>query len=86
MRSGAGFDAVRRACLILPYAYLVSAKAVDFDAQSKHISFDFERCVQMCERAVFEGFYLVEQWSRKDQDLDTEKIAEWLLERVRANI
>jgi sugar phosphate isomerase/epimerase len=71
---------------ILPYAYAVSAKAVDFDERSTHISYDFDRCVQLCERAGFKGIYLVEQWSRKDQALDTEKIADWLLQRVRANI
>lgn len=71
---------------ILPYAYVVSAKAVDFDGQGSHISYDFDRCVQLCERAGFKGIYLVEQWSRKDQDLDYEKIADWLLQRVRANI
>ena len=71
---------------ILPFAYLVSAKAVDFDAQGAHVSYDFDRCVQLCERAGFKGIYLVEQWSRKDQDLDYEKIADWLLQRVRANI
>jgi sugar phosphate isomerase/epimerase len=71
---------------ILPYAYLVSAKAVDFDAQGAHISYDFDRCVRLCERAGFKGIYLVEQWSRRDQDLDSEKIADWLLQRVRVNI
>jgi hypothetical protein len=40
----------------------------------------------MCERAGFIGIYLVEQWSRRDQDLDYERIADWLLARVRANI
>jgi sugar phosphate isomerase/epimerase len=71
---------------ILPYAYVVSAKAVDFNAQGQHISYDFDRCVQMCERAGFRGIYLVEQWSRREQDLDAEKIADWLLARVRANL
>jgi sugar phosphate isomerase/epimerase len=71
---------------ILPYAYVVSAKAVDFDAQGQHISYDFDKCVQSCERAGFKGIYLVEQWSRRDQDLDDEKIADWLLQRVRAII
>lgn len=71
---------------ILPHAYLISAKAVDFDAQGKHLTYDFDRCVQLCERAGFKGIYLVEQWSRREQDLDTEKIADWLLARVRANI
>ncbi|HEY6125409.1 MAG TPA: TIM barrel protein [Steroidobacteraceae bacterium] len=71
---------------ILPYAYVVSAKAVDFNEKGEHISYDFDRCIQMCERAGFKGIYLVEQWSRKDQDLDDEKIADWMIQRVRANI
>ena len=71
---------------ILPYAYVVSAKAVDFNERAEHTSYDFDRCVQLCERAGFKGIYLVEQWSRGDQDLDYEKIADWLLERVRKNI
>jgi sugar phosphate isomerase/epimerase len=71
---------------ILPYAYVVSAKAVDFDERGAHVSYDFDRCVRLCERAGFKGIYLVEQWSRKDQDLDSEKIADWLLQRVHANI
>src|SRR6185503_11704918 len=44
---------------ILPYAYVVSAKVVDFNAQGEHISYDFDRCVKMCERAGFKGVYLV---------------------------
>jgi sugar phosphate isomerase/epimerase len=71
---------------ILPYAYVVSAKAVDFDAQGKHLSYDFDRCVQLCERAGFKGIYLVEQWSRQDQVFDAEKIADWMIERVRMNL
>ena len=71
---------------ILPYAYVVSAKAVDFNERMEHTSYDFDRCVQLCERAGFKGIYLVEQWSRKDQNLDYEKIADWLLQRVRKNI
>lgn len=71
---------------ILPYAYVVSAKAVDFDQQAMHVSYDFDRCVQLCERAGFRGIYLVEQWSRKEQNFDSERIADWLLQRVRMNI
>jgi sugar phosphate isomerase/epimerase len=71
---------------ILPYAYVVSAKTVDFNERGEHVSYDFDRCVQLCERAGFKGIYLVEQWSRQKQDLDYEKIADWMLARVRANI
>ena len=71
---------------ILPFAYVVSAKAVDFNAQGEHTSYDFDRCVQMCERAGFKGVYLVEQWSRREQEFDSEKIADWMLKRVRENL
>jgi sugar phosphate isomerase/epimerase len=71
---------------ILPYAWLISAKAVDFDERGEHLSYDFDRCVRMCERSGFTGVYLVEQWSRREQPLDAEKIADWMLKRVRANV
>lgn len=68
---------------ILVHAYLVSAKAVDFDAQGNHLSYDFDRCLQLCESAGFKGLYLVEQWSRQDQPVDAEQIADWMLRRTR---
>jgi sugar phosphate isomerase/epimerase len=71
---------------ILPFAYVVSAKAVDFNEKGEHLSYDFDRCVRLCEQAGFKGIYLVEQWSRRQQDADFEKIADWMLQRVRANI
>jgi hypothetical protein len=40
----------------------------------------------MCDRAGFKGTYLVEQWSRQEQQFADEKIADWLLQRVRANL
>lgn len=69
---------------ILPFAYLVSAKTVDFDAQGTHLSYDFDRCLQLCESSGFKGLYLVEQWSRQEQPIDAEKIAAWMLQRTRA--
>jgi sugar phosphate isomerase/epimerase len=69
---------------ILPQAYVVSAKAVDFDAQGNHLSYDFDRCLRLCEEAGFTGIYLVEQWSRKEQPVGAEKIAEWMLQRTRS--
>lgn len=71
---------------ILPFAYLISAKAVDFDEQGEHVTYDFDRCVRLCEDAGFKGLYLVEQWSRRDQPLDPEEIADWLLQSVRKNL
>jgi sugar phosphate isomerase/epimerase len=71
---------------ILPHAYLVSAKAVEFNAEMKHVSYDFDRCVQLAERLGFTGIYSVEQWSREKLHVDSEKVVDWMLERVRANI
>lgn len=68
---------------ILPHAYAVSAKTVDFDAQGQHVSYDFERCLSLCEAAGFSGDYLVEQWSRMEQPIDAERIADWMLQRTR---
>ena len=71
---------------ILPYAYLISAKASRFTDQIEHVSFDFDRCVQMAEQAGFRGIYSVEQWSREYQAIDYEKVGDWLIEHVSRNI
>lgn len=71
---------------ILPYAYMVSAKTVAFNARLEHVSYDFDRCVRLAESTGFKGIYSVEQWSRNDLDVDAEKVVDWMLEHVRANI
>lgn len=71
---------------ILPYAYLISAKTVEFNDRMEHVTYDFDRCVKLAERSGFKGLYLVEQWNRGYQDLDYEKVADWMLDHVRANI
>jgi sugar phosphate isomerase/epimerase len=71
---------------ILPYAYMVSAKTVEFNQRMEHISYDFDRCVQLAERSGFRGIYSVEQWSREDLGVDGEKVVDWMLQHVRANI
>ena len=71
---------------ILPYAYMVSAKTVEFNERMEHISYDFDRCIRLAERLGFKGIYSVEQWSRKDLDVDYEQVADWMLRHVRANI
>ena len=71
---------------ILPKAYFISAKVIEFDKDMNHTSFDFDRCVKMAEAAGFKGIYSVEQWGPKYQPLDEEKVAEWLIEHVKANI
>jgi len=71
---------------ILPYAYMVSAKTVQFDARIEHLSFDFDRCVRLAEELGFQGVYSVEQWSRDPLKVDPEKVVDWMLAHVRANL
>ncbi len=71
---------------ILPYAYMVSAKTVKFNEQMEHVSYDFDRCIELAERAGFKGIYSVEQWSREPLAVDYEKVADWMLARVRAHL
>jgi sugar phosphate isomerase/epimerase len=71
---------------ILPYAGLISAKAMNFNSNMEHVSYDFDRCVKMTEKAGFKGVYSVEQWSPDFQDIDYAKVADWLIQHVAANI
>ena len=71
---------------ILPYAYLVSAKAARFNDQLEHLSYDFDKCVQLAEQHGFKGIYSVEQWSPEYQEIDYEKVGDWLISHVKANI
>lgn len=77
------FDSLAK---ILPFAYLVSAKAVSFNNNIEHVSYDFDKCVKMAEQSGFKGIYSVEQWSPGYQEIDHEKIAEWMIEHVKKNI
>ena len=71
---------------ILPHAYMVSAKTVEFNERMEHVTYDFDRCIRLAERAGFKGIYSVEQWSQKELEVDYEKVADWMLRRVRANL
>lgn len=71
---------------ILPYAYMVSAKTVEFNDKLEHISYDFDRCVRMAEQAGFKGIYSVEQWSKQDLTVDAEKVVDWMLDHVRRSV
>jgi sugar phosphate isomerase/epimerase len=71
---------------ILPKAYFISAKASDFNADMEHVSFDFDKCVKLAEQLGFKGIYSVEQWSPKFQDIDYEKVGDWMIEHVQKNI
>ncbi len=70
---------------IMPFAYQVSAKTIEFDEEGNHISFDFDHCMQICEDHGFKGIYSVEQWSPRPPAMSDEEIADWMLERVKAH-
>jgi len=71
---------------IIPYAYIVSAKTDDFNSKLEHITFDLDKCIKMCEDAGFKGRYMVAQYSGKYQPIDYEKVADWTIERLKANM
>ena len=71
---------------ILPRAYLISAKAMNFNSNMEHVSYDFDKCVHMAEKAGFKGVYSVEQWSPDFQDIDYAKVGDWLVEHVREGL
>ncbi|MGL4629899.1 MAG: sugar phosphate isomerase/epimerase family protein [Leadbetterella sp.] len=67
---------------LLPYTYQVSAKTTDFDSDYNHISYDFDECLKIYHESGFKGIYSVEQWSRKEGNLDEEKVADWMIAKV----
>lgn len=48
---------------ILPFAALVSAKGMEFDADYRHLSYDVGACVRASEAAGFTGIYSIELWA-----------------------
>jgi sugar phosphate isomerase/epimerase len=72
--------------MIAPYTLLVSAKTHAYDDNYNHISFDFDRCVQIMEEGGFSGIYSLEQWENGPLNYDFEKIVDWMIEHVSANI
>lgn len=74
---------------IIPYAYIVSAKVATFKNTGngvEHISYDFDRCVQLAESLGFKGTYMVAQWGNNTPDIDYEKVASWVIDHLKANI
>jgi hypothetical protein len=71
---------------IVPYAYIISAKVDEFNASLEHVSYDFDKCVRLCETLGFKGIYMVAQWSPKYQDIDYEKVGDWVVEHLKRNL
>ena len=72
--------------MIAPYTKLVSAKTHAYDDGYNHTSFDFDRCVRIMEEGGFRGIYSLEQWENGPLDYDFEKIVDWMIEHVTANL
>jgi sugar phosphate isomerase/epimerase len=67
---------------LMPKTYQVSAKTTDFDASLNHKSFDFEQCMKIAHESGFKGIYSVEQWSRNENTMSDEAMADWMIKRV----
>lgn len=68
---------------IMPHAYQVSAKTMVFDKEMNHLSFDFDRCMQICVDSGFKGVYSVEQWNQGQIVVSEEAMADWMLSKVK---
>ena len=77
------YDALK---MIAPFTRLVSAKTHAFNDNYNHTSFDFDRCVRIMESGGFRGIYSLEQWEKGTLDYDFEKIVDWMIKHVLANL
>jgi sugar phosphate isomerase/epimerase len=72
---------------ILPFAkHLISAKAMQFDDKFQHTAYDFDRCVRLSESMGFAGYYSAEYYDGRGRPVDYEKVADWMLEHIKANL
>lgn len=81
-----GIDRERALERLVRRAHLVSAKTQVFDEQGNHISFDFDQCMRVAERSGFQGIYSAEQWDPSRQPRDFERIADWMIDRIKAHL
>ncbi len=72
--------------MIAPYTRLVSAKTHAYDDHYEHTDFDFDRCVRIMEEGGFTGIYSMEQWENGLPDYDYERIVDWMIQHVLANL
>ncbi len=75
------FDALKK---IIPKAHQISAKTVDFDQNGNHVSFDFDRCMKIAIDSGFKGIYSLEQWSRNDNQMNDEEMADWMIAHIKS--
>lgn len=71
---------------VMPYAYQVSAKMKEFNVHGKHISYDFDRCMQIAEESGFGGIYTVEQYGGPIRHLDFESVGDLIIRKIKDNL
>jgi hypothetical protein len=71
---------------ILPSAYLISAKGMEFDADYRHTSYDIGACVRVAEAAGFRGIYSIELWAPKYIPPDPARAVKTVTDIIIANL
>lgn len=72
---------------IIPHAkHLISAKAKQFDDKWNHTLYDYDKCAQLAQSLGFPGFYSAEYYDGSAKPLDYEKVADWMIEHLKANL
>ena len=72
---------------ILPFGkHLISAKAKQFDEDWNHTAYDFDKCMKLAQSAGFPGYYSAEYYDGRHKPVDYEKVADWMIEHIKANL
>ena len=79
----ASMDRIDGVRLLAPLTGLVSAKAFHVTPEGQHPDFDFSACVRACEESGFSGIYSAEYYDPKKRNADPEKVADWILGRLK---
>lgn len=71
---------------LFPYLSLVSAKELDFDDQSRHISYDVVPIIKATEASGYKGIYSIEFYTEKQPPRDVVAAAKTMIQALAANI
>ncbi len=71
---------------VMPYAYQVSAKMKELNAHGEHVSYDFDKCMQIAEESGFNGIYTVEQYGGDIVHLDFEAVGDLIIQKIKYNL
>jgi sugar phosphate isomerase/epimerase len=71
---------------ILPFAHLISAKGMEFDADGRHTTYDLGACVRAAEAAGFTGIYSIELWATNYLPPDPVRAVKTVAQLIRQNL